>query len=118
MSLQVTVIDGRPAMSFKSGNDLLTNVILSLEIEQGSFFADPLFGLKARPQAKKTLKTARLIKGDVEQALQWLLDTGRAALVEVEVALDNKDLHRVLAAIVVTDPGGNRISYEKFVEVV
>jgi phage gp46-like protein len=118
MSFAVTMENGLPVASFTSGSDLLTNVILSLEIKQGSFFADPSFGLKPRPRAKRTAKTARLLKGDVEQALQWLIDCGRATAVDVTVELDNDDRNRMDLAVAVTGAQGNPVSYQKFVEVV
>lgn len=118
MSFAVTMQDGLPCMAFKSGNDLLTNMILSLEIAQGSFFADPTFGLRPRPQAKRTQKMVRLIKGDIEDALQWLLDTGRASSIEVTMEIPTNDLYRVTALVEATAPNGGQIRYEKFVEVV
>lgn len=118
MSFSVTSKDGAPVMSFQSGSDLLTNVILSVEIARGTFFAAPDFGLRRRPQAKSTPRTARLIKQDIEEALQWLLDTGRATSIEVEVEIDSADRHRIKWRALVTGAKGNQISYEKFVEVV
>lgn len=120
MSFAVTIDDsGRPAMTFAAGNALFTNVVLSLEIRRGDFFADPAFGLRRRPRLKNTPSTAKLVKGDMEEALKWLLSTGRAAEVVVTVTRDlAADRQRLTGHVRVTGVRGNQVSYEKFVEVV
>jgi len=106
-------------MTFKGGSDLLTNVILSLEIMQGAFFLDPSFGLLRRPRLKNTVATATLIEGDIRAALQWLLDTGRATTIDIFMERDMlQDKGRLKARISVTGSKGNAVTYDKFVEVV
>lgn len=119
MSFGIVLNNGLADMTFASGNDLLTNVVLSLEIRQGDFFADPSFGLRRRQRLKNTPATARLLQGDIEQALKWLLDIKRAAKIEVVMSLDiSEDKNRLKAFITVTGINGQVVTYEKFVEVV
>lgn len=119
MSYQVVMNQGLPTMSFQSGgSDLLTNVILSLEIAQGSFFAAPDFGMRRRPRLKRTERNAQLVKGDAEQALQWLINSGRATAIVVVTSLDDRVRNRLRINVQATGAKGNQVSYEKFVEVV
>jgi phage gp46-like protein len=114
----VTLKHGLPAMTWTGGDPLLTNVILSLEIPKGAFFADTSFGLRRRTRMKLNERTARLVKGDVEEALKWLLDNGRARAIEVVTEIDTEEHTRLKALISVTAANGRQLSYEKFVEVV
>jgi phage gp46-like protein len=119
MSLGILTNSGKLEMSFTGGNDLLTNVILSVEIAQGSFFLDPTFGMLRRPREKNTAATAKLIEGDVRSALQWLIDVGRATSIAVVMEIDTLLVKtRLKARITVTAAQGNKVTYDKFVEVV
>ncbi len=119
MSFGITTHDGALKMTFTDGDDLLTNVILSLEITQGTFFADPAFGMFNRPRLKNTERTAQLIKSDIHNALQWLLDTKRATALDISMQRDVlNDKSRLMARVTVTGPQGNTVSYDKFTEVV
>ncbi|MDA8428476.1 MAG: phage GP46 family protein [Geobacteraceae bacterium] len=119
MSFGITTYNGLLQMTLDGGDDLLTNVILSLEITQGSFFADPAFGLLNRPRLKNTDRTAQLIKSDIQNALQWLLDTKRAPAINISMQRDVLiDKTRLMARVSVTGPQGNTVTYDKFVEVV
>lgn len=106
-------------MTFDQAGDIMNNVFLSLSIEKGSFFAAPGFGMVRRERMKNTGKNARLIRDDAAAALQWLIDTGRAADVRVDVERDAaRDPHRLRLLVTVTQADGNRVTFEKFVEVV
>jgi len=119
MSQGITTSAGRLYLSMAGGDDLLTNVIVSVEIAQGSFFVDPSFGLKRRERLKNTDGSARLVEGDIRAALQWLIDAGRAASVEVVMEIDRQeDRNRLKARISVQDQHGRVVSYDKFVEVI
>jgi phage gp46-like protein len=119
MSINIITENGRLLMSYSEGNELVTNVILSLEIVQGSFFLDPAFGLKKRERMKNTDATAQLIKGDIKAALQWLIDSGRASVITVQMEKDTLvDKSRLKASVTVIDAKGAAVTYDKFVEVV
>lgn len=119
MSLGLITRDGQLVMTFQAGNDLLTNVIISLEIAQGSFFVDPDFGLVRRARMKNIPATAQLIEADIRAALQWLLDAARATAIDVAMEIDTAiDRNRLKARVTVTGAKGDQITYDKFVEVV
>lgn len=97
---------------------IANNVFLSLAVERGSFFHNPSFGLRRRHRLKNTESTAALIRHDYIEALQWLIDLGRAKTVEVMVERDRLvDLHRLKVLVTVTQADGRVLSFETFREV-
>ncbi len=110
---------GTADMSFDQCTNLLNNVWLSLTVIQGTWFHRPTFGMPRRERLKNTPQTARLIRQDCLQALQWLLDTGRATNIEVLTERDrSQDLNRLKIAVQVQQADGRSISFTTFREVV
>lgn len=111
------------AMTFnqaKHGN-LMNNIYLSLAVKKGSWFQDLNFGsrLHLLQRAKNTEQTAALTEEYCKEALQWLIDTGRAKKIEVYSERDRlQDLHRLKLLVVVTKMDGEPVSFDTFVEVV
>ncbi|TWJ11167.1 phage GP46 family protein [Geobacter argillaceus] len=104
--------------TFAKGADILNNIIISLAIKKGTWWNDPAFGLTDRPRLKNTPATARLIKQDIEQALQWIIDAGRATAIRVETWRDANDRHRLNVLVTATQADGRIITYTTFKEVV
>jgi len=104
--------------SFDQVTSILNNIIISLSIKRGSWWHDPTFGLMDRPRAKNTDQTARLIRQDYKQALQWLLDSGRATAIDIRTWRDETNKNRLNILVTATQADGRIISYETFKEVV
>lgn len=109
---------GGIAQTFDQSGDILNNIIISLSIKKGDWWHDPAFGLVDRPRMKNTPTTARLLKQDIEQALQWLIDAGRATAIAVATARDDNNRHRLNIRITATQADGRVITYTTFKEVV
>lgn len=107
-----------PQVSFEKSSGLFNNVFLSLAIGEGDWWFDPSFGLKKRKRLKNTPATARLLEKDHRDALQWMLDTGRATTVTVVASPVDNDRFRLQLHIEVTAADGEVVTYDKFVEVV
>jgi phage gp46-like protein len=108
-------------MTFDPAGDIMNNVYLSLVVKRGSWFQNPDFGsrLHLLQRAKNTEKTAALAEEYCREALQWLLDVGRATKVDVRTERDrSQDLHRLKLLVEVTQVDGRQVSFERFVEVV
>jgi phage gp46-like protein len=119
MDFAIATDQGLGAMTFDRAGDILNNIFLSLAIGQGSWWFNPGFGLRRRDRLKNTEATARLVREDCKQALQWLLDSGRAAAIEVFVERDrSQDTGRLRILVEATQADGNRVTYETFQEVV
>jgi phage gp46-like protein len=120
MDYAITIEDGLTgAMEFTAAIGISNNVFLSLAVERGSFFHNPGFGLRKRERLKNTEATAALIRHDYREALQWLIDTGRARSVEVEVERDrSQDLGRLAILVTVIQTDGASVSFSIFQEVV
>jgi len=107
------------AMTFDPATDITNNIYLSLTVEKGSFFHNPSFGLRQRGRLKNTETTAALIRHDYLDALQWLIDTGRAKSVDVYVERDRtQDLNRLKILVEVVQADGHKVTFETFREVV
>jgi phage gp46-like protein len=117
----ITGIDARGIgeMTFDPSTDISNNVYLSLTIPKGSWFFNPLFGLRRRGRMKNTERTASLIAEDARSALQWLLDSGRASKIEVSTERDPlADPYRLKLLVEVMQKDGNSVSFAIFKEVV
>ena len=105
-------------MTWYPVQSLENNVWLSLNVRRGSFFAAPNFGLWPLPN-KNTARGATLAVAYVREALQWLIDLGRATAIEVEAVRDPENHPNTLwirGSVTATD--GNRVPFSTFVEVI
>lgn len=106
-------------------SNLMNNVWLSLMIPRGGFFQNPDFGLRPRNRQKNTARNANLVVEDYKEALQWLLDTGKAKEINVYTERDRspnggttQSLNRLKMLVEVTPAAGDKVTFERFVEVV
>ena len=121
MDFAIDISGSEGRMTFSPAQDIRNNVYLSVVTQRGAFFQNPLFGsrLHLLHRAKNTDATARLAREYALEALQWLLDTGRASDVEVTVERDKtRDLCRLALQIGVAQANRKQISFKIFVEVV
>jgi len=109
---------GEIDQTFDPSSDILNNIIISLAIKKGSWWHDPLFGVTHRPRLKNTPVSARLVKQDYEQALQWIIDAGRATGIIVETWRHEHDRHRLNVLVTATQANGHIVTYQTFKEVV
>jgi phage gp46-like protein len=111
--------DGNGAdMSYEKATGIMNNIYLSLTVRQGTWFLDPLFGLRDRGRMKLTDRSERLLRADCLEALQWLLDSGRAKSIEVTTERDRSNLNRLRVLVEAVQVDGTRVTFDKFIEVV
>ncbi len=121
MDFKIMTEDAIGQMTFDKADNIFNNVFLSLMIEKGSFFQNPEFGsrLHLLKRTKNTEKTVALAEEYCKEALQWLIDAGRAKKIEVFTQRDRlQDLNRLKLLVEVTQADGRQVSFETFVEVV
>jgi phage gp46-like protein len=119
--MDFTIISGGtdPEQTHTPADSIFNNILLSLTIRQGSWWFDPGFGLRRRERMKNTENNARLVEADCRQALQWLIDSGRAASIEVFTERDRtQNLNRLKILVEAVQADGRRITFETFKEVV
>ncbi len=105
-------------MSFEQTDTIANNIWLSLNVRRGSFFARPEFGMRELPN-KNTPRAAALIEQYAKEALQWILDLGRATSIAVEAERDPVNHpNRIILRGEAVQADGRQISFEHFVEVV
>ena len=111
---------GIGAMTFEKADNIMNNIYLSLMIRRNSWFQNPDFGsrLHLLYRAKNTEHTARLAEEYCKEALQWLLNIGRATKIDIFTECDRiVDLNRLKLLVEVTQADGSQVSFETFVEV-
>jgi len=112
---------GTGQMTFEKATTIMNNIYLSLMIRRGSFFADPAFGsrLHLLEREKNTDRTAQLAVGYAKEALQWLIDTGKATAVDVYAERDKtQNINRLKLLVEVTQKNGERVPYSTFIKVI
>lgn len=119
------VIDNKTgvgAMTYEKATSIMNNIYLSLAVQRGAFFANPSFGsrLYELSREKNTEKTMRLAIDYCREALQWMIDCGKASAVNVWAARNkSQDLHRLNVLIEVTPANdGQPVAYSIFINVV
>lgn len=96
--------------------DIGNNVWLSLMVPLGGFFARPGFGSRLHELAreKNTERARALAVQYAREALQWLVDLGRATAVDVAAERAESGVNLLVE---VTQADGQMVSYTQFVEI-
>lgn len=119
MDFAIVINSGLPEQTFNQATDIFNNIFLSLAIKKGSWWHDPAFGLKDRGRMKNTEQNARLVRDDCKQALQWIIDAGRAKEINVTTSRDrSQDLNRLKILVEATQADGRTVTFETFKEVI
>ena len=119
MDFQIALQDNQADMTFTQGDTILNNLWISLAVERGTWWFNPAFGMRPVNRMKNTEKTVRLVKGYVEEALQWLLDNARASAIVVTVWQDiEQTTGRLTVLVEATQADGRLVTYETFISVV
>jgi len=112
---------GQAAMTFDKETTIVNNIYLSLMVKKGSFFYDTTFGSRLHELAreKNTPGTARKAEDYCREALQWLLDTGKATRIDVYTERDPaQDPHRLKLLGEATPANGPAVPFSTFINVV
>lgn len=96
---------------------LMNAIVLRILMPLGSYWAEPLLGsrLHELQREKDLARVAALAKQYSEQALQGLLDDGRASAIDVQTQLNHDG--RLLLAIDVTAANGQRLTFNHPIKV-
>lgn len=105
-------------MSFDKDDDLRTAIYVSLNTDLGSFFQRPSLGSKLFRINNTTQQSLNLARQYTEQALQWILDIGRANYLNVLVEKDFSNPNRMNIRVGMRAVDGTEIEYETFRRVV
>lgn len=100
-----------------SSGGLMNAIVLRILTPLGSYWAEPLLGSRLNElQREKDLeRVAVLAKQYSEQALQGLLDDGRASAIDVQTQRNHDG--RLLLDIAVTAANGQRLTFTHPVQV-
>lgn len=112
---------GLAEMSFEKATDgnILNNIYLSLMVKKGSFFQNPDFGSRLHILKKNTDRNEALAVEYCKEALQWLIDTGRASKIDIYTERDRtQNLNRLKLLVEATKADGDVVTFWTFLEVV
>ena len=104
-------------------NTALNNIYMSLAVPKGGWWFNPAFGseLHTLRRAKATTSTASKVKTFVEDALKWLVDSGKLETVVVTVEIAPKSntqpRGRINYLVEAVQSDGDKLTYSNFVEV-
>ena len=104
---------------FGSTPNIDTCVYTSIKVPLGTFFVKPDFGFPYSKiaRAKNTPTMQGLVAQYAQQALQWLIDVGKAASIDVATEVDDKDPARINMKITVYQANQPPVVYNYFVSV-
>ncbi|MDA8139534.1 MAG: phage GP46 family protein [Desulfobacteraceae bacterium] len=119
MDFKLSYHGGTADITWGPVESIANNIWLSLNIPKGSFVFASDFGHRFYLVKKNTAQAPALLESLAREALQWLLDLGRAASIEVLAQRDPiNHPNRLLLRGEVVQADGRRVPFEKFVEVV
>lgn len=120
-ALEIDNSTGISSLTFDKAETIMNNVWLSLTVDKGSFFANPAFGsrLYLLQRAKLTPATIQLAEDYCKEALQWMLDSGKARAISVTAWRDATEFkYRLKLLVEVTPIVGEQVAFTTFVTVI
>lgn len=108
-------------LSFDKETSIFNNIFFSLMIDKGSFFHDPKFGsrLYLLQRSKNIMGTERLAKDYCAEALQWMIDCGKAVSFEIITQVEKLTASDRLKIHVLARPSnGGEVEFFTFKEIV
>jgi phage gp46-like protein len=109
--------DGKLAMSYDEGDAFINNILLSVHIKKGSFFAYPSLGSKLHLLKKITADSVKLARDYIFESLQWMADCGRITDLAVETEEDQEN-RGIRIAVSGKKQNGQDLSFSTFYPVV
>jgi phage gp46-like protein len=88
IDFKLSVVNGRLFMSYEPGDSFLNNILLSIYIKRGSFFAAPDVGSRLHTIKKITSNNVKLARDFIMESVQWMKDTARMVDLNVTTEAD------------------------------
>jgi len=108
----------RKKSDFAKSDNILNNIFLSIIVERNSFFFNPEFGSRLHLIKKLTDQNVALAKDYLDEALQWILDTGKAKKIDTLTERDLDVMNRLNLLVTATQSNNQIVTFESFIEVV
>lgn len=112
---------GDADMTLTSGDSFINNIYLSLMVDRGTFFQDTAFGsrLYMLKRGKSVDVNTRLAKDYCDEALAWMIESGRAKSFRIETWIDKlASSDRLNIWILAVRADGREIEFTTFTEIV
>jgi phage gp46-like protein len=118
MDFQLRGTNGEIGLVYAKNEDILTNILVCMNVDKGSFFQDLTFGNELYKIKKITTHSIEQAKQMVEDCLKILITSGRAASISVVVEQDSDNRSQMNIKVEATQPDGLIIVYSTFKRVV
>ena len=102
-------------MTFNKNTDCRTDLYDSLYMKKGSWWFDPTFGLQSI--SKITASNILSFQQNIESALAWMVNAGRASTIDVTVEQDIQNMNQLDVLINITQPNGFIVAYHQYYRV-
>jgi hypothetical protein len=109
--------DGIAHLLWEKNIDIRSNIWILMNINKGDFFLLPWLGNELYRIKKLTDQSINQAKVYIQQALQPIIECGRATSINVICEKDKQGMNRLNYKITATQPDGLIISYESFTRV-
>lgn len=109
--------NGRAELSWNKPPDISTNIWYSFNTKKGTQFYNKDFGLDLSDIKKVTNNNITAIHQRLVDAVQWLIDLGRAKSIDIIVEKDLQDNTRVNFSLNAVQADGVPVVIENFIEV-
>ena len=117
MGYKITLVNGKPERTYDQDETIATDIALSLLVEQGSWFFDRTFGRRKRNKKNTAQSIGELVQ-DCNQALKWLLDTGKAKSIDVIAEPDVNDRTRANVMVTAGQANDKIVTFQTFISVI
>lgn len=104
--------------NFSIIDDCRNNLILSVLIARGSYWAAPDFGSTHHEVKKNTENAPAEIAARIREATRWIIDAGRCVTIDVTAEPDESDHNRINIEVVGLQPDGRTVEFTTFLRVI
>jgi len=115
MDFQIITEQNIGKLTFVKNTDIRTDIYMSLNVKQGTWFQNPDFGSQLYKVKKVTGPNLILAKQYIQSALQWLINIGYATAIAVEAQAGT--LGHIIINLTVTQANGMVLFYQLFNDV-
>ena len=106
--------NGVSEMSWVKSTDIGNLLYFSINIQKGTLFNDPDFGLDLSDLKKVTDSTVDIIKNRIEKAVKWIVDIKRAVYIDVIIEKNLQTIGRIDISVTALQADGTPVELKTF----
>jgi len=115
---EVDFVYDEVAKDFVFTDDCRNNLILSVMIAKGTYWAAPDFGSTHREVKKNTENAPNEIATGIKEATRWIVASGRCLDIEVNAEADENEPGRINIEVIGRQADGRDVPFTTFLRVI